>query len=142
MEMELQRISDLHERDAEASRDDDFATLRSLVSEDAVLMPPGQDWVRGSEALDENYARMAEAMRDVEVTEYSLDFQEVLILGDYAFEWGTIRGAMRPRGSEPSTPPEPSSYKVLRVLKKDPDGHWRVHRAMWNASPPEPGSAA
>lgn len=132
-QQELEKISQLHDRDAEASRNGDFETLRALMSEDAVLMPPNEDWIRGTGPLDEHYARMAEVMREAEVTEYTLDFEEVVVFGDYAFEWGTIRGAMRPRGSESSTPSDSSSYKVLRVLKKAPDGEWRVHRAMWNA---------
>jgi ketosteroid isomerase-like protein len=79
---------------------------------------------------------MAEAMHDVEVTEYELDFEEVMVLGDYAFEWGTIRGAARPIAGDRAAPPEPSVYKVLRILKKAPDGQWRVHRAMWNTHAP------
>lgn len=137
VDQELAKITQLHERDEAASRTADFETLRSLMSEDAVLMPPGKDWVRGVQALDQHYARMAEAMTAVEVTDYRLDFEEVVVVGDYAFEWGTIRGAVRPRGSEPSIPPDSSSYKVLRVLKKNPDGEWRVHRAIWNVNPPE-----
>jgi len=136
-QQELDAIARLHERDMEASKSGDFKTLRSLMSDDAVMMPPGQHWIRGTEALDENRRRMEEAMRDVEVTAYSLDFEEVVVLGDYAFEWGTIRGAMRPKSADPSVPAESSSYKVLRILKKGADGEWLVHRAIWNSNPPE-----
>lgn len=134
-QQELNAIAQLHDRDMEASRFGDFETLRSLMSEDAILMPPGENWIRGPEALDEHYRNIAEGMQEMEVTEYTIEFEEVRVLGNYAFEWGIIRGAMRPRGSDPSTPSESSSYKVLRILKKGADGQWRVHRAIWNANP-------
>lgn len=66
-QQEFKKISQLHQRDAEASKSGDFETLRSLMSEDAVLMPPGETWVRGSGALDQHYAPMAETMQDVGV---------------------------------------------------------------------------
>jgi len=70
----------------------------------------------------------------VEVLEYVLDFEEVKFLGDYAFEWGTIRGATRPKSSGEI---EYSTYKVMRILKKQPDGEWKVHRSIWNENPAE-----
>lgn len=135
IEEELEAIEKLHARDERASQEGDVETLQALLSEDAVLMLPGKDWLRGHEVLKEHYRRMDEAMRLIEVTEYELDFEEVVVLGEYAFEWGTIRGAMRSRGAD-AAPSTPFSYKVLRILKKEFDGQWRVHRAIWNANPP------
>jgi ketosteroid isomerase-like protein len=68
-------------------------------------------------------------MSQVEVLVYVLDFEEVKVLGDYAFEWGTIRGAMRSKDSDEI---EHSSYNVMRILKKQADGQWKVHRTIWN----------
>ena len=126
---DLKAIEELHRRDMRASREGDFETLRSLMSDDAVVLPPGGRVVRGREALDASFARMAEGMRQVEVLEYELDFEEVHIVGDYAFEWGAIRGAM---GALPDGEVERSSYKVMRVLQRQPDGAWKVHRTIWN----------
>jgi uncharacterized protein (TIGR02246 family) len=126
---DLKAIEELHQRDMRASREGDFETLRSLMSDDAVVMPPGGRVTRGRAALDASFARMAEGMRQVEVLEYELDFEEVEVVGDYAFEWGTIRGAMR---ALPGGEVERSSYKVMRVLQRQPDGAWKVHRTIWN----------
>lgn len=128
-EQDLRAIEELHRRDMRASREGDFETLRALMSDDAVVMPPGGRVTRGREALDASFARMAEAMKQVEVLEYELDFEEVHVVGDYAFEWGAIRGAMRAR---PDGPVERSTYKVMRVLQRQPDGRWKVHRTIWN----------
>ena len=129
---DLRAIEELHRRDMRASREGDFATLRSLMSDDAVVMPPGGRVTRGGAALDASFARMAEGMRQVEVLAYELDFEEVEVVGDYAFEWGAIRGAMR---ALPDGPVERSSYKVMRVLRREPGGAWKVHRTIWNDDP-------
>ena len=126
---DLKAIEELHQRDMRASREGDFETLRSLMSDDAVVMPPGGRVTRGRAALDASFARMAEGMKQVEVLEYELDFEEVTVVGDYAFEWGAIRGAMR---ALPDGEVERSSYKVMRVLQRQPDGAWKVHRTIWN----------
>ncbi len=46
---------------------------------------------------------------------------------DYAFEWGTLSG--RTKLSDGTVRDE--HYKLLRILRRDPDG-WKVHRAIWN----------
>lgn len=127
---DLEAIERLHGRDMRASEDGDFRTLRGLLTDDAVVMPPGGRLTRGRAELDASFARMEGSMSGVEVSEYVLDFEEVRVLGDYAFEWGTIRGAMRAGGGI-----ERSSYKVMRILRRDADGEWRVHRTIWNENP-------
>jgi uncharacterized protein (TIGR02246 family) len=132
LEKELAAIEQLHQKDMAASKAGDFDTLRSLMSDEAVVMPPGGHWIRGKAELDVSFSRMREGMSQVEVLEYILDFEEVQVLGDYAFEWGSIRGAMR---SKESGDIEYSSYKVMRILKKQADGRWQVHRTIWNDNP-------
>ena len=128
LDQDLELIDRLHRKDMEAARNGDFETLRSLMTDDAVILPPGGPTVRGRQELDAKFNAMQQGMEHVEVLEYALDFEEVRVLGDYAFEWGTIRGSMRAKGGAP----EPASYKVMRILKREPGGAWRVHRSIWN----------
>lgn len=132
VEKALAAIEALHQRDMAASKAGDFATLRSLMSDDAVVMPPGGPLLRGPAELDASFEGMKAGMSQVEVVDYVLDFEEVVVLGDYAFEWGTIRGAMRPKAGGPV---EYSSYKVMRILKKQANEQWQVHRTIWNDNP-------
>lgn len=134
-EKDLAAIEALHRRDMEASKAGDFETLRSIISDEAVMLPPGTRPTRGREAIERGLSRMAEAMSGVEVLEYRLDFEEVEVCGDYAFEWGHIRGAMRAR--EEGAEVVHSVYKVLRILRRQPDGTWKVHRSIWNDAPPD-----
>jgi len=116
-----------------ASKAGDFVALRSVMTDDAVVMSPGGHFTRGKAELDASFGRMAEAIGGVEILEYVLDFEEVKILGDYAFEWGTIRGAMRARRGDSV---ERSADKVMRMLQRQPDDEWKLHRTIWNEGAP------
>ncbi len=63
-----------------------------------------------------------------EVLEYREDFEETLVFGAYTVEWGWISGAERPRGGGEV---RRSRYHVMRVLKRQQDGIWRVHRSIF-----------
>ena len=135
-EADLRAIERLHQKDMQASRAGDFDTLRSIMTDEAVILPPGGEAVRGKEELDASFARMRYAMDRIEVIEYVLDFSEVTILDDYAFEWGEIRGSMRQMGGRVQR----STYNVMRILHRQPNGEWKVHRSIWNdASANDPG---
>jgi uncharacterized protein (TIGR02246 family) len=132
-EKDRRAIEELHRKDMEASRVGDFETLRSIVSDDAVILPPGGKPVRGKAELDASFGGMGDAMDRIEVLEYVLDFEEVETVGDYAFEWGEIRGLVRTKDGELRR----SAYNVMRILRREPDGDWRVHRSIWNEGPSE-----
>ena len=51
------------------------------------------------------------------------------ILGEYAYEYGTIRSRIRQQNAKDETPLE---YNVMRVLKKQPSGAWKIYRTIWN----------
>jgi ketosteroid isomerase-like protein len=125
------QIERLHETDMAASRSGDYRTLRRIVSDDAVVLPPGAPALRGKTLLDEAFGRMAAATPEIEVLDYQLLFEDVTVSGDYAIEWGYIRGKTRHRttGDESS-----EEWKVLRVLRRDAAGNWQVFRSMWNAT--------
>jgi hypothetical protein len=51
-EKELAAIEALHQKDMAASKSGDYETLRSVMSDDAVLMPPGGKRLQGKAELD------------------------------------------------------------------------------------------
>lgn len=126
---ELRAIEELHEKDAHASLTGDFETLRSLMTDDAVVISPLGGVTRGAVELDASFKRMRKAMAEIDVLEYRFEIEEVKILGDFAFEWGAIQGAMREKGSDKVVK---STHRMMRILQKQPDGSWRVHRSIWN----------
>ena len=129
---DLRRIDELHRIDAEASRAGDYRTLRTLMSDDAVVLPPGGRMIRGADALDRSFARMTGAPPATEVLDYGFEWHEVEVCGRYAFEWGYIVGRERELATEVTSE---SRHHVMRILRREPDGTWRVHRTIWNDAP-------
>ncbi|NET39741.1 MAG: DUF4440 domain-containing protein [Cyanothece sp. SIO1E1] len=128
---DIKAIKDLRERDAEAAKSLDLETLRSLVSDEAVLMPPGEKPLTGKAELDAAYAQMSNDPKSYEILEYAFDLSEPEIIGSFAFEHGAIRGVTRK--IEDGTI-ENSSYHVLRILRKEGDKEWKVYRAIWTSN--------
>lgn len=127
-------IAALHRADQEASRRQDFGTLRKLMSDDAVVLAPGTRPLRGRTRIDAAFARPSDAAPAEEVLSYAFEWQEVRITGDFAFEWGRIIGESRPRDASPDAPPTRTAHNVLRILCRE-GGAWKVHRTIWNDAP-------
>lgn len=72
---------------------------------------------------------MAGAALSSDVLEYRFDWQEVQVCGDYAFEWGYIIGEERDRATSNITT---ETYQAMRILQRQRDGAWKVHRTIWN----------
>ena len=130
----LKGIEELRGRDIAASKAYDAEALASLWTEDAVTLAPGQPPTYGREAIRAKLAGVKAAAAQMEVIEYAEVFEETLIFGDHAIEWGCIRGAERMRSGGPV---QESRFKVMRVLKRQPDGSWLFHRSIYNEAPAE-----
>lgn len=122
-------IEELHERDERAAVAGDTAALAALWSEDIVALPPGQPPVRGADEMREELRARLRSGPRWETLEYELDFEEVVIVDDIAYEWGSYRG----RSRDPMTGDTvQGSGKLMRILKRTPEGTWKVHRTIWN----------
>jgi len=126
-------IERLHRRDMKASASGDFAALRALVDDDAVMLPPGGAPQRGALDFDAAFERMNAGPKTHEVVEYRLDFEEVKVFGKYAVEWGAIRGATREIATGRVVQ---SEYHVMRMLRRQRNGSWKVWRSIWTPSGP------
>lgn len=131
---DLEAIRRLHQTDWAASKARDLETLRTLWTEDAVLLPPGGEPVAGGEAIWAFLNAQQPEMEPYEILEYRHDFQEIEILGDWAYEWGVFHGTYRRGGSEEI---RKDRARLFRILKRQGDGSWKVSRAIWQELPPE-----
>jgi ketosteroid isomerase-like protein len=62
-----------------------------------------------------------------------LDIEEVKVLGDHAFQWGTYHYTVRTReGGETVR----TSGKLMRILQRQPDGSWKMYRGMSTVDAP------
>ena len=115
-----------NERFVRAVRTGDSATMPSLYTRDAQILPPNGDAVIGADAI----AQFWQAFSELGIAEARPVTLEVIPMGDYALEVGESSGfgedgALMDRG------------KIMVLWKKE-EGVWRMHRDTWNSSLPLP----
>jgi ketosteroid isomerase-like protein len=133
-------IQSLHDKDIRASLALDVPTLESLWTDDIVTMAPGAKAVVGRQ---DNAAKLEAGtanLKNMEIIAFDEQWQEIRIEGEWAYEWGTMSGRMRPfsGGAEIDY-----LMNVMRVLNRQPDGMWKIARSIYNdatapAKPVEP----
>jgi uncharacterized protein (TIGR02246 family) len=111
----------------------DLDAWAALWTEDAVKMNPDAPSLEGRDAIREWMAAMT-------LTEFTASVTEVDGRGDLAY----ARGAFSATGTVEGTP-EPlvvERGKFLSILRKQPDGAWRIAIDIWNSDLPPPGPGA
>ena len=128
-EADRRAIEALNQHDVKASLANDLDAIVSQWSDDFVILAPAGPIVRGRFAAAEQAKAQNQAFIIVDCT---FDFEEITVAGDYAFEWGTYRWTARPRagGSDMTY-----SGKLMRILQRQPDGTWKMHRTMATSDP-------
>jgi uncharacterized protein (TIGR02246 family) len=130
MNPDLGKINRLDRRDIAASKAQDYSALLELWDDEGVAIPPGEEPIAGIDAIEKWLSQAGDT--EYEITKYEHDFKERRIIGDWAFEWGTYASAAIPlEGGDPLE----SSGKLLRILRRQQDGEWKVARAIWNIDP-------
>jgi uncharacterized protein (TIGR02246 family) len=128
-------INALHDKDIQASLALDADALQSLWADDIVTIAPGGPPIVGKSANRATLDKHIEEMRNTEVLAYNEQFQEIQVVGDWAFEYGTITGRTRPfKGWQVHQ----LQFNVMRILKRQPDTTWRIARSIYNDATPGP----
>lgn len=130
-EEDRKAIERLHKTDIEASRKLDYETLRSLWSQDIVVMSPGSQPTRGIQAAWSALQGTSNSYARIQIIDYRQNWEETVIQGEFAWQWGQILGAARDLNSGKL---QQYVYNVMRVLQKQENGEWKVHRTIWNAA--------
>jgi uncharacterized protein (TIGR02246 family) len=121
---DLAAISALSQRDIAACMKNDVDALCSLWTEDGVLLMPGAQPLVGRKAicgmLQEQKAHSPGSI----TTDYTEDWEEVRILGDYAWQWGRMSQTQADNGKQ-----QTMWVNAMRILHREKDGSWKVARA-------------
>lgn len=83
-------IDELHRVTVAARKTHDPHVLSSTWTDDVVLLAPGRPAAIGREAAFNFFSSDPMGKKELQVGGYSESWAEVLVLGDYAFEWGII----------------------------------------------------
>ncbi len=132
LEEDLRAIEALNQHDVDAVLSSDVDALISQWTDDFVVITQGSI-VRGRDANAALMEPAREMASQLEPLEHVLDFEETIVAGDYAFQWGTVRSSSRARASGEVFS---GGGKLMRILQRQPDGSWKMHRTM---TVPDPG---
>ncbi|HUU06212.1 MAG TPA: SgcJ/EcaC family oxidoreductase [Patescibacteria group bacterium] len=124
---DLAAIEKLHQTDMAAAKIHDIKTLITLWTDDGILFLPGREPIRGKAAIWKYLQEQLPESQKYEISEYQQRFEEVQVLGDWAYEWGNFSGTYRLKGGGPDMH---ERARLFRILRRQPDGSWKCHRAF------------
>ena len=107
----------------------DLDRLMSYYAEDAVLLPPSAVPIVGKEAIRANWADL---LGQFDVIEAVSTFDEIIVLGNWAYARGRYSGRSRPANGGKEIEERLSFSGMWR---RESDGSWKIARDMWNSGP-------
>ena len=116
-------IERLHRQDIEATLSDKADELAKLWDSEAVRIQPGRPAEIGKTEIYANDKHWEAKPDRGRTLCYKSEIKDVRIAGEWAFEWGYI-------SYKDSSNPKPMRGKVLRVMKRQPDGSWKFARVI------------
>jgi ketosteroid isomerase-like protein len=121
-------IESLHKDDITATVARDADALTALWDDDAILLQPGSPPIIGKAAFHDFMKQALAKSPSVKVVKYLPDIRDIQVAGNVAYEWGYFDAAQK---SSDQQAPERLRAKLLRVMKRQPDGSWKFTRVMW-----------
>lgn len=109
----------------------DTSTVATLYTEDAVVLPPNGETVRGRAGAKALFDGMIQLMG---VPTLTLSTGEVTELGDTAYEVGAYTMKLQPSGADVVN----DSGKYVVIWKRQGDGSWKLAVDIWNSDLPMP----
>jgi ketosteroid isomerase-like protein len=109
----------------------DVDGLIALWDDNGVQMPPNAPAIHGKPAIREAFS---EILLSVDFEEFTINNEEVQVFGDFGF----ARGSYSFVNAMVEGDPVPFEGKYLTILKRQPDGSWKVYRDCFNSSTPPP----
>ncbi len=108
-------------------RKGDPVAVAALYTEDAVLLPPNAERIKGKHKITEYWRTLVQAG----VKEAVLTTEEVSGSGDMVQELGNYYIKIQPEGGTPSE----DKGKYIVIWKKTSEG-WKLHWDIWNSNMP------
>jgi uncharacterized protein (TIGR02246 family) len=111
---------------SEAIQKNNLADAVALYTDDATMVPPDGDLIKGKQAIEEFYRKLFQ----MGVKEIVLSTIEVEGSDGTVYEIGKTKVLIQPEGQEAIQ----DSTKYLVIWKRQADATWKVHADIWNLS--------
>ena len=124
-----QAIEQVNSQFVEAYKAGDAATIASLYTDTAKMLPPDATEIAGHEAIQ----NLWQSWLDDGLKDLTLEAIEVESSGDLAYEIGQF--SLQAPAENDAMVTATGNYVV--VWKRGGDGNWRLHVDTWNDAPSE-----
>jgi uncharacterized protein (TIGR02246 family) len=122
------RIEEVNAQFGAAVSRGDTAAVTALYTDDAVMLPPNAEIVRGKQAIKGLFDGM---MQQMGIPQLTLETNEVEEIGDTANEIGQYTLKFQPAGGESVA----DIGKYVVIWKREGDD-WKLHVDIWNTNSP------
>ena len=110
----------------------DNAAILAMWQEDGVSLLQGMPPIIGKQAIGKFVDDAVAHIPGYHMKTMEIDFREIQIMGDWAYEWGIEHQVLEP-------PPGKEAFdgrgNILLILHKDARGEWKIKQEMWSAAP-------
>ena len=126
--LDCREVFTITEEETAAIQTGDIHRYLAILSADAAFLPPNTRAKTGEELR----CWLADFLNGVEIRDVRYAHGETLIRDDLATHEYTCSWAAAPRsGGTPAS----MAFKGLHLLRRGPDGAWKISRNIWNAEP-------
>jgi ketosteroid isomerase-like protein len=116
------------EEEAKAIEAGDVDKYLSLLSPDVVFMPQNV----AIKAGDELRGWMAAFLQAMNIRYHEFTHLETVVRDDVGYHAYTCRWTTTPKSGGA---PVSTSFKSVHILRRQPDGSWKIARSIWNTNP-------
>lgn len=103
-----------------------------MWAEEGVDLLPGMEPMVGKAAISKWLLGLEDQLKGVKVTQCDVDWQQIKLENDIAYEWGiNIQTVSLPGKPEPAK----NRGKITLILRRRPQGDWKLELESWNSSP-------
>jgi ketosteroid isomerase-like protein len=114
----------------QALRTNDSATFYAFIADDVIINPPGEQSVRGKDAVRSWYSAF---LKQYQTSKLTLGEREVFVGDGWATEVGSYEWGLKPTAGGAEVV---DRGHYMQVWKHNADGKWQFAREIWNSSTP------
>jgi len=127
-DFDRQRIIAVADEEVNAIRTGDIDRYLTILTDDAMFMPPNLLPKTG----DELRLWLRAFLERVTVEYLHFEHGETVVAGNFAFHEYACSWKTTPReGGQPTI----AHFKGLHIVKRLPDGSWKLAKGIWNSNP-------